>query len=114
MRPVRILATLALVTITAGAAAACKAADALSTQEVVVHFVPGAPESEHVRVQQTCGLVPHVSPLPIPANQNSAQMQTDVHFLVKPGSGQNMNRLIACLSGDQFKGVVLGYDAPGM
>jgi hypothetical protein len=90
----------------------CKAADALSTQEVVVHFAPHAPAAAHVEVQQTCALVPHVSPVPMPPHANSVQALTDVHFLVKPGTDANVKALYTCLA--KFPGVVLGYDAPDM
>lgn len=95
-------------------AAGCKAADALSTQEVVVHFAPGAPQSAHVLVQQTCGVVPHVSPEPLPKHEIAGENLTDVHFLVKPGSGANISRLSSCLAQQQFHGVVLGFDTPDM
>jgi hypothetical protein len=92
----------------------CKAADALSTQEVVVHFAPGAPQSAHVEVQQDCGVVPHVSPEPFPKHEIPGQNLTDVRFLVKPGSGANLSRLTDCLAQEKFRGVVLGYDTPDM
>ena len=114
MRPVRILATPLVCALTALAVTGCKAADALSTQEVVVHFAPGTPQSAHVQVQQTCGAVPHTSPEPFPKHEIPGQNLTDVHFLVKPGSDHNLARLYACLGQPQFHGVVLGYDAPGM
>jgi hypothetical protein len=92
----------------------CKAADALSTQEVVVHFAPGSPQSAHVQVRQACGVVPHTSPEPLPKHEIAGQDLTDVRFLVKPGSDANLARLYACLGQPQFRGVVLGYDAPDM
>ena len=112
MRPRRIIATPVIGVLFALGLVGCKAADALATQEVVVHFAPGTPESEHIRVQQTCGAVPHASARPIPTDLNAAQTQTDVRFLVNPASGENLSRLIGCLN--DFKGVVLGYDLPGM
>jgi hypothetical protein len=104
---VRVLAALLVV----AAAAGCKAADALSTQEVVVHFAPGSPESEHRAVQQTCALLPHVSALPMPTHQ-VVGLQTDVHFLVKPGTAKNETRLFQCLGQPRFRGIVLGYETP--
>jgi hypothetical protein len=90
----------------------CKAVSALSTQEVVVHFVPNSSAAEHLRVLQTCGVVPHASPEPIPAHETAGQAQTDVRFLVNPASGSNLNRLYVCLN--RFPDVVIGYDTPGM
>jgi len=109
----RVLATLALPAVVLGSvavASGCKAAAALSTQEVVVHFAPGSPESAHVQVAQTCGLVPHVSAEPLPPHENAGQEMTDVHFLVKPGSDKNLQALTNCLAQKQFQGVVLGID----
>jgi hypothetical protein len=80
---------------------------------VIVHFAPTATTADHLRVQQVCGVVSNVSPIPIPRQQKLAS-QTDVHFLVKPGSDQNLQRLIDCLGQEQFRGVVIGYDAPDM
>ncbi|MFL6241023.1 MAG: hypothetical protein ACJ735_16195 [Actinomycetes bacterium] len=110
MRTAPAAAALVLVAALAG----CKAADALSTQEVVVHFAPNAPESAHIDVQQACGVVPHVSPQPIPSHEVASQAQTDVHFLVKPGSDKNLKRLYDCLGQPRFHGIVLGYDTPDM
>jgi hypothetical protein len=114
MRPIRIIATPAVCGLLALAAVGCKAADALSTQEVVVHFAPGAPQSAHVAVWQTCGVVPHTSPEPLPKHEIPGANLTDVHFLVKPGSAANISRLSDCLAQDKFHGVVLGYDTPDM
>jgi hypothetical protein len=117
MRPVRILATLALVASTAAAAmavAGCKAADALSTQEVVVHFAPNTTRAQHAEVLEACGGLPHTSPQPIPTVEVKGQDLTDVRFLVNPGSGKNLNVVANCLAQERFHGVVLGYDLPGM
>ena len=98
----------------AAAATGCKAADALATREVIVHFAPGSPESAHVEVQQTCGVVPHVSPEPIPPESRGGPSLTDVSFLVKPGTDSNLKALFDCIGQPRFRGVVLGYDAPDM
>jgi|SRR2546423_1009181 hypothetical protein len=108
MPVIRLAATLAL----GFALVGCKAVSALSTQEVIVHFTPNAVESDHVRVAQTCGGLPHTTAQPIPKHENAGQALTDVHFLVNPGSGKNLNTLYACLG--RFPGVVLGYDTPDM
>jgi hypothetical protein len=112
MRPIRIIATPAMFALIVFGLVGCKAADALSTQEVTVHFVPGSSESAHIEVQQTCGLLPNVSPQPLAAHANDAQAMTDVHFLVKPASDANKQRLFDCLG--KFPKVVLGYDNPDM
>jgi hypothetical protein len=115
MRTGRILATLATsILVSLPLLSACKATDALSTQEIVVHFAPNSPELAHVQVQQTCGLLPNVSPEPIPSPETSGQAMTDVHFLVKPASDFNIKRLYDCLGQEQFRGVVIGYDNPDM
>ena len=108
MTSVRVAATLVALGL---AATGCKAADALSTQEVVVRFVPGSTEADDLRVQQTCGVVPHASPEPIPAHQNAGQALTDVRFLVHPATDANLGRLYECLSGFHY---VLGVDPTGM
>ncbi len=95
------------------ALAGCKAGDALSTREVIVHFAPTATAAQHQEVQQVCGQVPNASPLPIPTDAK-LQSLTDVHFFVKPGTDKNLQRLYNCLAQDQFRGVVVGYDAPDM
>src|SRR3954447_23608647 len=113
MRPRAILATLGLV-VTSACCVSCKAADALSTQEVPVHFAPNTTRAQHVEVLEICGGLPHTSPEPIPTTEVGGQDQTDVHFLVKPGSNTNLNRVFNCLGQDRFHGVVLGYELPGM
>src|SRR3954447_18422665 len=92
----------------------CKAADSLATQEVVVHFAPGTSRAQHLAVLDTCGGLPHTSPEPISRTEVVGQDRTDVAFLVNPGSNTNLNRVFNCLAQDQFHGVVLGYELPGM
>src|SRR3954453_10283479 len=92
----------------------CKAADSLSTQEVVVHFAPNTSRAQHVAVLDACGGLPYPSPEPIPSTKVVGQDRTDVAFLVNPGSNKNLNRVFNCLAQDQFHGVVIGYELPGM
>src|SRR3954470_12839211 len=110
----RLVATLGVAVSAAVTFVACKAGDALSTQEVVVHFAPNTTRAQHVEVLEACRGVPHTSPEPIPTVEVTGQDLTDVRFLVKPGSGKNLNRVFGCLAQPKFKGVVLGYDLPGM
>ena len=114
MGPRRIVATLGVAVSATVMLAGCKAGDALSTQEVVVHFAPGTTRAQHVEVQQACAGLPHTSPEPIPSAEVTGQDVTDVRFLVNPGSGKNLNVVLDCLGQPRFHGVVLGYDLPGM
>jgi hypothetical protein len=97
-----------------GATSGCKAADALSTEEVVVHFAPGASAAQHAEVLQACSQVPHASPVPIPTPETASQQLTDVRFLVHPNSDRNLSRLYNCLGQAKFRNVVLGVDPTGM
>ena len=110
MRP-RVLATTLVVLLAVGG---CKAADSLSTQEVVVHFAPDTTRAQHIAVRDACGGLPHTSAEPLPRTEVVGQDRTDVAFLVNPGSNTNLNRVLSCLTSYQPRGVVLGYELPGM
>src|SRR5437764_11738130 len=96
MGPRRIVATLGVAVSATVMLAGCKAGDALSTQEVVVHFAPGTTRAQHVEVQQACAGLPHTSPEPIPSAEVTGQDVTDVRFLVNPGVGKTSTAGLTC------------------
>jgi hypothetical protein len=78
--------------------AGCRATQALSEREVVVHFQVGTSLADKARVAEGCSTVPRASPEPLPASADSPQARlNEVRFRVDTASQQDIQRLYACL-----------------
>jgi hypothetical protein len=86
--------------------------DSLSKVELVVHFAPGTPESDHVAALNACSdASPEAKPEPIVTSNLPSQSVGDVRFRIDHANDHEVAQLEMCLA--KQAGVV-GFDTPDL
>ena len=106
----RDVAAAVLAVVVAASVGGCNSGN-LSRRELVVHFDPAAPASDHVAVRAACATAaPHASPEPAPApTSRGIDSAYDVRFRIDHASDRDINQLVQCL---RHQHGVVGEDIP--